>query len=277
MARGLKERDIIARPGHEDPANEHGAIQPQATSAATSPRGCTKDTEDTGELPFDEREATPLNADDPAPQRVTTYPVVPGRKRRAGRDTIGPASMVSTVAGAGTQEVFLYAEHGPGTGQLLPVGEGALTLGRSSSCDLRLPHASISRRHARLTRRGERLFLEDWELKTAPSWTTSGSRGRASSRSVSASTSVQRSCGSGYPVRMGGPIARAGGPVSRPSRRFARFASPCSRRPPDSCSRRRSRSGRRRRIRAGSGAARRRRRRRGAEVGLRRALPVSSG
>jgi hypothetical protein len=124
------------------------------------PEDGTKDTEDTGELPFDEREATPLNADDPAPQRVTTYPVRAGRKRRAGRDTIGPTSMVSTV-GAGTQEVFLYAEHGPGTGQLLPVGEGALILGRSSSCDLRLPHASISRRHARLTRRGERLFLED--------------------------------------------------------------------------------------------------------------------
>lgn len=124
------------------------------------PEDGTKDTEDTGELPFDEREATPLNADDPAPQRVTTYPVRPGRKRRAGRDTIGPASM-ATVAGAGAQEVFLYAEHGPGTGQLLPVGEGTLVLGRSSSCDLRLPHASISRRHARLTRRGERLFLED--------------------------------------------------------------------------------------------------------------------
>jgi hypothetical protein len=124
------------------------------------PEDGTKDTEDTGELPFDEREATPLNADDPAPQRVTTYPVRAGRKRRAGRDTIGPASMVSSV-GAGTQEIFLYAEHGPGTGQLLPVGEGALILGRSSSCDLRLPHASISRRHARLTRRGERLFLED--------------------------------------------------------------------------------------------------------------------
>jgi hypothetical protein len=124
------------------------------------PEDGTKDTEDTGELPFDEREATPLNADDPAPQRVTTYPVRPGRKRRAGRDTIGPASM-ATVAGAGAQEVFLYAEHGPGTGQLLPVAEGTLVLGRSSSCDLRLPHASISRRHARLTRRGERLFLED--------------------------------------------------------------------------------------------------------------------
>jgi FHA domain len=124
--------------------------------------GGAKDSEDTGELPFDEREATPLNADDPSPQRVTTYPVRAGRRRRAGRDTIGPASMISGVAGPGTtQEIFLYAEHGPGTGQLLPVGEGALILGRSSSCDLRLPHASISRRHARLTRRGEHLYLED--------------------------------------------------------------------------------------------------------------------
>jgi len=125
------------------------------------PEDGTKDTEDTGELPFDEREATPLNADDPAPQRATTSPLRPPRNRRAGRPTIGASSMAATVAGAGVQEVFLYAEHGPGTGQLLPIGEGALILGRSSSCDLRLPHASISRRHARLTRRGERLFLED--------------------------------------------------------------------------------------------------------------------
>jgi hypothetical protein len=144
-----------------DPANEHGAIEPQAAPAATSSRGWHEGHGGHGRAPFDEREATPLNADDPAPQRVTTYPVRAGRKRRAGRDTIGPASMISTAGSAGAQEVFLYAEHGPGTGQLLPVGEGALILGRSSSCDLRLPHASISRRHARLTRRGERLFLED--------------------------------------------------------------------------------------------------------------------
>ena len=137
------------------------ASNPKRPPRRPPPEDGTKDSEDTGELPFDEREATPLNADDPAPQRVTTYPMRPGRKRRAGRDTIGPASMVATVGGVGSQEVFLYAEHGPGTGQLIPIGEGALILGRSSSCDLRLPHASISRRHARLTRRGERLFLED--------------------------------------------------------------------------------------------------------------------
>jgi pSer/pThr/pTyr-binding forkhead associated (FHA) protein len=118
-------------------------------------------TDDTTELPFDEREATPLNADDPAPQRVTTYPVRPGRRRRAGRDTIGSSTLVAPLSEPGTQELFLYAEHGPGTGQLLPIRQGTVILGRSSSCDLRLPHASISRRHARLTRRGERLILED--------------------------------------------------------------------------------------------------------------------
>jgi pSer/pThr/pTyr-binding forkhead associated (FHA) protein len=116
--------------------------------------------DDTSELPFDEREATPLNADDPAPQKVTTYPARPGRKRR-GRDSIGSPTLAAPFAEIGTQEIFLYAEHGPGTGQLLPVRQGVLVLGRSSSCDLRLPHASISRRHARLTRRGERLFVED--------------------------------------------------------------------------------------------------------------------
>jgi len=139
-----------------------GSSNPKRPPRRPPPEDGTKDSEDTSELPFDEREATPLNADDPSPQRVTTYPARPGRKRRAGRDTIGPASMVTVVGGGiGTQEIFLYAEHGPGTGQLVPIGEGALILGRSSSCDLRLPHASISRRHARLTRRGERLFLED--------------------------------------------------------------------------------------------------------------------
>ena len=139
-----------------------GSSNPKRPPRRPPPEDGTKDSEDTSELPFDEREATPLNADDPSPQRVTTYPARPGRKRRAGRDTIGPASMVTVVGGGiGTQEIFLYAEHGPGTGQLVPIGEGALILGRSSSCDLRLPHAAISRRHARLTRRGERLFLED--------------------------------------------------------------------------------------------------------------------
>lgn len=118
---------------------------------------------DDGDLPFDERDATPLRADDPKPQRVTTYPALrAGRSRSRARDTALAGSFATaTLALPGSSEVFLYAERGPGSGQLLPIALGTLVLGRSSSADLRLPHASISRRHARLQRRGERFFLED--------------------------------------------------------------------------------------------------------------------
>jgi len=120
------------------------------------------DTKDDGELPFDERDATPLREDDPKPQRVTTYPALNrGRGRTRSRDTALAGGFATATLGAAASEVFLYAERGPGSGQLLPVAPGALVLGRSSSADLRLPHASISRRHARLVRRGERFFLED--------------------------------------------------------------------------------------------------------------------
>jgi hypothetical protein len=122
------------------------------------------ETSDDGDLPFDERDATPLRADDPKPQRVTTYyPALrAGRGRSRARDT-ALASGFATVslAAPSSSDVYLYAERGPGAGQLLPIAPGALVLGRSSSADLRLPHASISRRHARLLRRGERFFIED--------------------------------------------------------------------------------------------------------------------
>ncbi len=56
---------------------------------------------------------------------------------------------------------FLYVEKGPGAGQLIPVKQGALIIGRASICDLRLQHPSISRRHAQLTRQGDRFTLKD--------------------------------------------------------------------------------------------------------------------
>jgi pSer/pThr/pTyr-binding forkhead associated (FHA) protein len=56
---------------------------------------------------------------------------------------------------------FLYVEKGPGAGQLIPVKQGALIIGRASICDLRLQHPSISRRHAQLTRLGDRFTLKD--------------------------------------------------------------------------------------------------------------------
>lgn len=56
---------------------------------------------------------------------------------------------------------FIYVEKGPGSGQLIPLRQGVTVIGRASIADLRLQHPSISRRHAQLTRRGNRFLLRD--------------------------------------------------------------------------------------------------------------------
>ncbi|MFZ5471204.1 MAG: FHA domain-containing protein [Myxococcota bacterium] len=56
---------------------------------------------------------------------------------------------------------FLYVERGPGAGQLIPVKQGPVVIGRASISDLRLKHPSISRRHAQLTRTGNRFYIRD--------------------------------------------------------------------------------------------------------------------
>jgi pSer/pThr/pTyr-binding forkhead associated (FHA) protein len=122
------------------------------------------------ELPFDDDEVAPLQADDPRPQRVPQFPVGPRRSprrgpgagSRQGRDRELPARFDSgEYEDPGHTPAFLYVERGPGVGQLLPVKQGVLVLGRASTSDLRLQHPSISRRHAQLTRRGDRLTLKD--------------------------------------------------------------------------------------------------------------------
>lgn len=142
------------RPPRSGPPPAEGPLHPKAT------------TED--ELPFDASEVTPLRADDPAPQRVPQFPAT--QRRRRTTDEVPTQRMqipreLTRGYGVGATEtfrpVFLYVEHGPGAGQLLPAPQGRLLLGRSSSCDLRLQHPSISRRHAELTRTGERFFLRD--------------------------------------------------------------------------------------------------------------------
>jgi tetratricopeptide (TPR) repeat protein len=65
------------------------------------------------------------------------------------------------VSEAGFKACFVYVERGPGAGQLVPVSQGVLVIGRSSVSDLRLQHASISRRHAQITRVGDRYYLKD--------------------------------------------------------------------------------------------------------------------
>jgi len=122
------------------------------------------------ELPFDDDEVAPLQADDPRPQRVPQFPAGPRRRPRRGsagapregRDRELPARFSSgEYEDPGHSPAFLYVERGPGVGQLLPIKQGVLVLGRASTSDLRLQHPSISRRHAQLTRRGDHLTLKD--------------------------------------------------------------------------------------------------------------------
>ena len=113
-------------------------------------------------LPFEEGEVVPLQADDPRPQRVPQFPA--GKRRRASRGARRDRELVARYepgAASVEPERFLYVERGPGVGQLLPVPSGSLILGRSSASHLRLSHPSISRRHAEITRHGDRFALRD--------------------------------------------------------------------------------------------------------------------
>lgn len=119
------------------------------------------------ELPFDDDEVMPLQADDPRPQRVPQFPAGASRKsrrrsRETGRDReLAPRFDLQEYSDPGFAPAFVYVERGPGAGQLFPVKQGGLIIGRSSSSDLRLQHPSISRRHAQLVRHGDRFTLRD--------------------------------------------------------------------------------------------------------------------
>ncbi|WP_232293730.1 FHA domain-containing protein [Stigmatella aurantiaca] len=121
------------------------------------------------ELPFDDDEITPLQADDPRPQRVPQFPVGPRRMPRGPRSPrqmhqdreLLPRFDARDSSEPGHTSASLYVEKGPGAGQLIPVNQGVLVIGRASACDLRLQHPSISRRHVQLLRTGERFILRD--------------------------------------------------------------------------------------------------------------------
>jgi hypothetical protein len=120
------------------------------------------------ELPFDDDEVMPLQADDPRPQRVPQFPAGTRRRPRqkgtkeTGRDReLSPRFDTREYSDPGYLPAFLYVERGPGAGQLVPVKQGVLVLGRSSTSDFRLQHPSISRRHAQLVRQGDRFTLRD--------------------------------------------------------------------------------------------------------------------
>ncbi len=124
-------------------------------------------------LPFDD-ELTPLRADDPRPQRVPQYPAGVRKPVRRQEEAV-PTSVYDVerdlefqqsfdpaeLSDGGHKPAFVYVERGPGAGQLVPVKQGPLVIGRASVSDLRLQHPSISRRHAQLTRVGERFYVKD--------------------------------------------------------------------------------------------------------------------
>ncbi|NVJ27294.1 FHA domain-containing protein, partial [Myxococcus sp. AM011] len=111
-----------------------------------------------------------LQADDPRPQRVPQFPAGSrkGRSKSGGkgrekndRELSGRFDWGREYSNPGHPPAFLYVERGPGAGQLVPVQQGPLVLGRSSSSDLRLQHPSISRRHAQITRQADQVFIKD--------------------------------------------------------------------------------------------------------------------
>ncbi|WP_375760493.1 FHA domain-containing protein [Corallococcus exercitus] len=133
------------------------------------PPGQQASSDDPDELPFDDDEVSPLQADDPRPQRVPQYPAGPRKVKRRGpgersksdRELSPRYDWAKEYSDPGVTPAFVYVERGPGAGQLVPLHQGSITLGRSSTSDLRLQHASISRRHAQLTRRGNVFTVRD--------------------------------------------------------------------------------------------------------------------
>lgn len=111
--------------------------------------------------------------DQARPQKVAQFPSGP-RKAKKNEEAIPtsvydterdralkPVSYDAEISDGGHLPAFLYVERGPGAGQLLPLRQGAVVIGRASLAELRLQHSSISRRHAQLTRVGERFYVKD--------------------------------------------------------------------------------------------------------------------
>lgn len=117
--------------------------------------------------PVSEREPTrlpvkarPASKGAPAPVRRPNKEATPSIEAMETMVTTSLAAR-EQVSEAGYSEAFLYVEKGPGAGQLVPVLQGELTIGRSSESGLQLNHPSVSRLHAVLVRRAEQYYLTD--------------------------------------------------------------------------------------------------------------------
>lgn len=138
-------------------------------------------------VPLDDDEIEPLHDDVPGAKKAMPVQMPTPAAAQAGKANGGsvrrPVAVPETDAGdaqptavmpsltarqgggpgvASTfSEAFVYVEKGPGAGQLVPVNQGELIVGRSTESTLQINHPSISRRHAVLVRQGEKFFLRD--------------------------------------------------------------------------------------------------------------------
>jgi len=121
---------------------------------------------DESELPLIEpdEDATPVDASRKKLLGMATDPgdETPTRHNPMGQDAaLKPSYSGKEVSDPGHTPAFLYVDRGPGAGQLIPLKQGAVVVGRISTADLRINHPSVSRQHAQLTRRGDEFLVED--------------------------------------------------------------------------------------------------------------------
>jgi pSer/pThr/pTyr-binding forkhead associated (FHA) protein len=112
------------------------------------------------ELPFD--------ADEPSReirssrmQAARKRPAPPTEESGRSQDSDDRRATVPESPSPRGAEAFLYVERGPGAGEAVPVPQGLLFIGRASTSGLRIQHPSVSRRHAQITRNGERFYIRD--------------------------------------------------------------------------------------------------------------------
>jgi pSer/pThr/pTyr-binding forkhead associated (FHA) protein len=202
------------------------AQNPKSRSRGSVPGAPAPRRSPTLELPFNDDDVQPLRADDPRPQRVPQYPTNARRPARKAEEAIPtsiydvsqdeefqPSYDAQELSDSGFKPAFIYVERGPGQGQLVPVRQGTMVIGRASISELRLQHASISRRHAQITRLGERFYIKDLGSQNG----TFVNRTRIGTE-VEIQPGDEISVGNAL-LRMRGPVQPAEAPVQHKSQR----------------------------------------------------------
>jgi hypothetical protein len=118
---------------------------------------------DESELPLIEADddATPVDASRRRLAAAASGDETPTRHNPMGQDAALKPTYGEEISDPGHKPAFLYVDRGPGAGQLIPVKQGSVVVGRISTADLRINHPSVSRQHAQVTRRGDEFTVED--------------------------------------------------------------------------------------------------------------------